>query len=83
VSVEERERGGSIDQTKVRVQDTSRDARHEETDDKHGGGAEVQEDLEDTTEMTVARETTPPPHAIVSTNTFGASASSLGGNPWA
>ncbi|CEL63499.1 Transmembrane protein 184 homolog C30D11,06c OS=Schizosaccharomyces pombe (strain 972 / ATCC 24843) GN=SPAC30D11.06c PE=1 SV=1 [Rhizoctonia solani AG-1 IB] len=52
VSVEERERAGSIDQTKVRVQDTHRrspnpvqptreERAKDQTDDKHGGGPEV------------------------------------------
>lgn len=93
VSVEEHEHHGSVDQTKVRVQDvrrdSSRDAR-EETDDKHGGGAEVHGAEEsgdemgvEATEVTVARAATPPPHAVVSVNTFGASESSLSGNPWA
>ncbi|KAG8720238.1 hypothetical protein FRC09_009875 [Ceratobasidium sp. 395] len=87
VSVEEHEqRGGSVDQTKIRVQDVSSSSEQlerseDETDDKHGGGPEMSE--AETTEVTVARAVTPPPHAIVTTNTFGASESSLGGNPWA
>ncbi|KAF8598955.1 DUF300-domain-containing protein [Ceratobasidium sp. AG-I] len=88
VSVEEHERHGSVDQTKVRVEDVGRDNSDEATDDKHGGGAEVYGAGDGTeevagTEVTVARASTPPPHAIVSVDTFGASESSLGGNPWA
>ena len=100
VSIEERERAGSgsVDQTKVRVQDTNRyspdqDARREETDDKHGGGPEVNrsqvgiaedESLQsDAVEVTVTRAATPPPHAQVSATALHLPESSLGGNPWA
>ncbi|QRV78155.1 Organic solute transporter Ostalpha [Ceratobasidium sp. AG-Ba] len=85
VSVEEHERrGGSVDQTRVRVQSLDQDDRRkreeDETDDKHGGGPEMVE--ADTTEVTVARASTPPPQATVITHTF-ASESSLNQNPWA
>ncbi|KAJ1304993.1 hypothetical protein OPQ81_000036 [Rhizoctonia solani] len=101
VSVEERERGGSVDQTKVRVQDAhakrrspEQDARREEeTDDKHGGGPEVNVDASrvdddepmeaNATEVTIARAATPPPHAHVSATTIHIPESSLGSNPWA
>lgn len=88
VSVEEHESHGSVDQTKVQVEDVRRDKSEDATDDKHGGGAEVygaDDESEEVVgaEVTVARAATPPPHAIVSVDTFGASESSLSGNPWA
>ncbi|CAE6488576.1 unnamed protein product [Rhizoctonia solani] len=81
VSVEEQERHGTVDQTKVRVEDPARRPDQEETDDKHGGGPEVDEQMEDATEVTIARASTPPPHAHVSA-AIHVPESSLG-NPWA
>ncbi|CAE6405312.1 unnamed protein product [Rhizoctonia solani] len=90
VSVEDRERqrsragSVSIDQTKVRVQDTqsspNTSQEREATDDKHGGGPEVNEAVE---EVTIARTATPPPHAQVSAAPVQIPESSLGSNPWA
>ncbi|KAG8787333.1 hypothetical protein FRC12_015678 [Ceratobasidium sp. 428] len=81
--------GGLVDQTEIRVQDVSSSSSSEqlqreeaETEDKHGRGREMMIEAE-TTEVTVARAMTPPLRAIVTTNTFGASESSLSGSPWA
>ncbi|KAG8704565.1 hypothetical protein FRC11_009772 [Ceratobasidium sp. 423] len=92
VSVEEHRRAGTVDQTKVRVQDPRRPDQaprrspDRATDDKHGGGPEVDrsrvgiaqdERIEPDVEVVIARATTPP-HA-----TIHIPESSLGSNPWA
>ncbi|KAH7338471.1 organic solute transporter Ostalpha-domain-containing protein [Rhizoctonia solani] len=96
VSVEERSRAGStsIDQTKVKVSDTHSkqpSSDQDATDDKHGGGPEVNrsqvdiaedEQMEADVEVTIARAATPPPHAVVSAAPV-IPESSLGSNPWA
>ncbi|CAE6458897.1 unnamed protein product [Rhizoctonia solani] len=97
VSVEERSRAGStsIDQTKVKVSDTyskQPSSDQDATDDKHGGGPEVNrsqvdvvaedEQMEADVEVTIARAATPPPHAVVSAAPVIPD-SSLGSNPWA
>ncbi|CAE7060655.1 unnamed protein product [Rhizoctonia solani] len=83
VSVEERERAGSVEQTKVRVQDSQEQEGHDATDDIHGGGPEADDmhgSPEAVEEVTIARAATPPPHAHV--EAVHVPETSLS-NPWA